>query len=111
VNAPVLSRKRKRPNYRTIEQHFQVEGYHESSDGHHPATPEDNYRSIYFEAIDILTSSIKSRFDQPSFRVFLKLERYLLQAINESSIDDDIVKFLRDTYNDDVDALEQKSLY
>jgi len=85
VNAPVLSRKRKQPNYRTIEQHFQVEGHHESGEAHHPATPEDYYQSIYFEAIDILNSSIKSRFDQPSFQVFFKLERYLLQAINESS--------------------------
>ena len=55
INAPALSRKRKLPNYRAIEQHFQVEGYDYSAEGHHPVTPEDYYRSIYFESIDILT--------------------------------------------------------
>ena len=42
------------------------------------ATPEDHYRSIYFGSLDFITSSIKTRFEQPSSEVFLKLESFLL---------------------------------
>ena len=104
IESPVLPRKRKRPNYKTIEHHFQIEDYHYNAEANHPSTPGETYRSIYFEAIDIITLSIKSRFEQPSFQAFSKLESYLLQAINNTSISEEIVEFLKTTYGNDVDT-------
>ena len=89
----IAKKEKKAELYKSIEQHFQVEGYHYNAEAHHPSTPGEYYRSIYFEAIDILTFSIKSRFEQPSFPAFSKLESYLLQAINHTSIDEEILEF------------------
>ena len=47
IESPVLPRKRKRPNYKTIEHHFQIEGYHYNAEAHHPSTPGEQYRYIY----------------------------------------------------------------
>ena len=71
------------------------------------ATPEDHYRSIYFDSFDVITSSIKTRFEQPSFGAFLKLESFLLQSVNNCNIDDEFITFLRKVYSDglDTDAL------
>jgi len=35
-----------------------------------PVTPEQVYRRIYFEALDLIVSSIEERLDQPSFKAF-----------------------------------------
>ena len=104
IESALLPRKRKRPNYKTIQQHFQIDGYKEGTEAHHPATPEDHYRCIYFDVLDVITSSIKTRFDQPSFEAFLKLESFLLQSINDTSIKDEVVTFLNDTYREDLDV-------
>ena len=45
IESPALPRKRKRPDYKTIEQHFQVDGYHYNAEAHHPATPKDHFHS------------------------------------------------------------------
>jgi hypothetical protein len=104
IESAHLPRKRKRPNYKTVQQHFQIDGYKEGTEAHHPATPEDHYRSIYLDSLDVITSSIKTRFEQPSFGAFLKLESFILQSINDPSIDDEVVTFLRDTYSEDLDV-------
>ena len=108
IESPALPRKRKRPDYKTMEQHFQVDGYHYNAEAHHPATPKDHFRSIYFESLDIISTSIKARFEQPSFKAFLKLESFLLKSINNDSIDEEVMVFLKTTYSDDVnvDALQ-----
>ena len=61
VIPPTLSRKRRAPR--------QVE-VGSSSAGDYPASPEDHYRQIYFEALDLIIEAIKSRFDQPGYQVY-----------------------------------------
>ena len=104
IESAVLPRKRKRPNYKTIHQHFQIDGYKQGTKAHHSDTPEDHYRSIYFDSLDIITSSIKTRFEQPSFEAFLKLESLLLQSVNNCNIDDELITFLGKVYSDDLDT-------
>jgi len=103
IESAVLPRKRKRPNYKTIQQHFQIDGYKQGTEAHHSATPEDYYHSIYFDSLDIITSSIKTRFEQPSFEAFFK-ESFLLQSVNNSNIDDEVMTFLIKVYSDDLDT-------
>ena len=57
IESAVLPRKRKRPNYKTIQQHFQIDGYKQGTETHHSATPEDHYHSIYFDSLDAIISS------------------------------------------------------
>ena len=38
-----------------------------------PATPEQVYPRIYFEALDLIVSSIEERFDQPSFKAYIPI--------------------------------------
>ena len=37
-------------------------------------TPEQVYRRIYFEALDLIVSSIEERFVQPSFQAYSDME-------------------------------------
>ena len=64
VNPPTLKRKQRAPNYSILQ--F-VEGSYQSEEAHHPSSPKENYRTIYYEALDCLINSLKERFTQPSF--------------------------------------------
>ena len=48
---------------------------------------EDSYRMIYYEAIGLVTSCIKNRFDQ---QVHSACERLLLKAVNGGDFHEDI---------------------
>ena len=65
-----LSRKRKHPNYRSLDSYFQVDGKSMGSEGHHSYLRKDDFRVKYFEALDLIMSTIRTRFDQPSFIAF-----------------------------------------
>ena len=52
--------------------HFPVDGHKQGFKVHHPTVPEDYYCSVYFEALDIISVSIKIGFEQSSFKAFLK---------------------------------------
>lgn len=47
------------------------------SDANFPRTEQDYYRSIYFEALDLLGSGIKSRIDKPEYKNHTNLEKLL----------------------------------
>ena len=64
INKAALPRKRKRPNYGSLDNYFQVEGYSNSANTYHPTTPEQYFRQQYFENLDLIISSIKDRFFQ-----------------------------------------------
>ena len=55
IDAPTLSCKRSAPRRLQIG----------LTDGNFHSTPEDNYRRIYHEALDLVIESINSRFNQP----------------------------------------------
>ena len=78
VKEPVSKRKLKALKYSVL--NF-VEGYSSTSPAHHPTSPRDQYREQYYQAIDVLVSSVNDRFDQPSFIVFEKLESLLIKGL------------------------------
>ena len=77
VNQPALPCRRKAPH------RYEVG----TSSGHFPASIEDHYRSIYFEAIDTLVQCIMRRFDQPGFKVYRNLETLLLKGARGANFD------------------------
>ena len=85
INKPELPRKRKRPNYRSIVNYMQIDGYGDKNDNtHHPTTVEEYFRQQYFANLGLIILSIKDRFNQPAFLAFLKMEQLLLNTIDQS---------------------------
>ncbi len=70
---PLLPRKRKAPT------RFEVG----DGDHYHSPTVQEYYSRQYFEAIDLATSSIQDRFDQPGYAIYRNLEALLLKAANK----------------------------
>ena len=70
VGAPQLPRCRKAPR------RFEV-GH---VDCHFPATPEDHYRRIYFQAIDLIIARINDRFNQTGYQTYQNVQDLLLKA-------------------------------
>ena len=54
--------------------------YDEGSAPSFPLTVEDHYWPIYFQALDLITSCIDDRFNQPGYKVYEKVETLLLKA-------------------------------
>ena len=69
VSEPSVPRKRKMPK------RFQ------SGDAEHffPQTESDMYRQKYFEALDLVINCVKTRFDQPGYKVFRNVEELLVK--------------------------------
>ena len=79
VEKPVLKRKRKAPNYSILQN---VEGYNSSeTSSHHPESPRDHYRVLFYEVVDALVSSVQERFNQPSFLIFEQLESLFIKPL------------------------------
>ena len=51
-----------------------------------PVTPEEVYRRIYFEALDLIVSSIEERFDQPSFKAYSNMESLLIGVLSSQDV-------------------------
>ena len=45
-------------------------------------TVDDHYRRIYFEALDLVTTTINDRFNQADYAVYAECEELLLSAVN-----------------------------
>ena len=56
VKPQTLKRKQRAPNYSILQ--F-VEGSCQSEEAHHPSSPKENYRTIYYEALDCLINPLK----------------------------------------------------
>ena len=46
----------------------------------------DEYRQVYFEAFDLAGTSIRSRFDQKSFKTFSNVEQLLFKACRQQCL-------------------------
>ena len=66
---------------------------------HHHNTATSHYRAIYFAAIDPVTSTIKDQFDQPGYRIYINLEKALLDGVVGKNIDETMA-FLLENYRD-----------
>ena len=69
VDDPTLPRRRKTPKR-----------YETGTGGDFPEDVESRYRRIFYEALDLITSAIESRFQQPGYNVYSKLEDVLVKA-------------------------------
>lgn len=49
-----------------------------------------HYRAIFYEAIDLITTCIKLRFDQPGYRLYRNLEDLLVKAANKEEHDEEL---------------------
>ena len=96
VNGPSLPRQRKTP--RRIESG--------STDGYSfPNTPVDHYRRVYYEAIDLITTCINNRFDQPGYKIYCNIQDLLLKAANADDYDAELnSKFVTQFYGSDFDG-------
>ena len=94
VNEPALPRRRKVP--RRFE-----EGREDTHS--YPSTPEDHYRKIYFEAIDLIVNCITDRFNQPGFLIYQHVESLLLKAANCKEYQSEL-KFVLEFYGSDLDG-------
>ena len=70
IDPPVLPRRRKAPKRLEV-------GCGEPS---HAQSPKDMYRRFYFEALDLVITAVKNRFDQPGYQTYKNLQELLLQA-------------------------------
>ena len=89
--APELARKRRPPAWL-------VEG---TGKAFHHSTPEALYRQEFFGVVDLATSTIKDRFDQPGYQTIASLEK-LLSAASGRLPDKDCVDFVIEHARDDV---------
>ena len=69
INQPTLPRCHKHPRR-----------YDEGSAPVLPETPKDLYRISYFEALDLVKESIKTRFNQPGYQTYKNLQEMLIKA-------------------------------
>ena len=93
VNKPALPRRRKIPR--------------RFDDGSAPTfhtTVEDHYRVIYFEALDLVTSSIEDRFNQPGYKTYEKVQALLLKAAAAKPYEEEM-HFVLSFYGSDFDSL------
>ena len=100
INPPSLKRKRKYPNYSILQY---VEGWQSKGQSHPPDSPRDHYRQEYYNAIDVLTSSVRDRFDQSSFLVFQNLESLMIKTIKGENFSCEL-KFVKERYDTDIDT-------
>ena len=105
INKAALSRKRKRPNYGSLDDYFQVEGYSNSANTYHPTPPEQYFRQQNFENLDLIVSLIKDRFNQPAFTAFLKMEQLLLNIFLGNNYEDELA-YVFNVYKDDIDPMQ-----
>ena len=69
-----------------------------SSEVDRPGNVQDMYRRIFIEALDLIICGIQTRFDQPGYQVYCKLEN-LLKAANKENLDEEL-QFVTEFYGD-----------
>lgn len=89
VSDPSLPRKRKVPR------RFEMG----EAAPEHSLTAKDHYRRIYFQAIDLIVSTIESRFEQRGFQMLKKLETLLTTV--DSSLRSELLKEVVEFYHSD----------
>ena len=100
INPPSLKRKRKYPNYSILQY---VEGWQSKGQSHLPDSPHDHYHQEYYNAIDVLTLSVRDRFDQPSSLVFQNLESLMIKAIKGENFSCELM-FAKEICDTDIDT-------
>ena len=90
ISAPSAPRKRKRPMYNILQY---LEGYETKSaktKAYYPETLYAHFKLVFFEANEVLASSIKERFAQPAFKFLSEVEQLLLKSIKKEPVDEEM---------------------
>ena len=98
IEEPVLKRKRKEPRYSLFNV---LDGYESRSEAHHSITHHDHYWKHFYQAIDVLISSVHDQFNQPSFLAFENLESLLIKTLKneDTSVE---MKFSCENYGSNI---------
>lgn len=91
IGEPVLQRQRRRP-----------QRYEDGSLPHSHPTIEDHYRSIYYEACDLLSGELERRFENQHVPVVLSIEQTLIKAANNEDFRSDLDIFEKSCFGTDV---------
>ena len=86
VKHPTLPKKRKTPNYNTLEQYFVADGLPQGAEDHHPSNLKEHYCQVYFEVLDCIITVVEDRFDQKSFQGYLQMESLLLKLLDGACV-------------------------
>ena len=95
IDAPTLSRKRHAPRQLQIG----------LTDGNFHSPPEDTYRQIYYEALDLVSEAINSRFNQPGYKVYRNVEDLVLNACRGCPYDTELSNVCY-FYKDDISKMQ-----
>ena len=68
------------PSLRKVPKRFEIGNV--QSQCYFPTTVEEHYKRLYFEAMDLITTSITERFNQPGYRISRNAEDLLLKEAN-----------------------------
>ena len=97
-----LPRKRKKPRYDVLQY---IDGYDANGEERQHKMPEEKYRQVYFEALDIFVVSLKERFEQPTYTIYANIEQLLLIAVNEEELYRDGLADIEQYYAEDIDLI------
>ena len=92
IGKPELPRNRRRPAR-----------YQEGSESHQFPTTRDYYRHIYFEACDLLSGELESRFESQHMPPVLAMEQALLKAGNGEDFSSEIDTLKDSCYRNDIE--------
>ena len=98
IGSPCLPLKRRAPR------HLQVG----SSDGDFHSSVEDHYRAVYYEVLDLVTTGITERFDQPGYKIYQNVEDLILKACQGKQCEEEL-DFVCTHYKDDVNKYQLQS--
>ena len=81
-----------------------VPSRYELGEGCHSPTVKDHYCCCYYEALDLVISSIQERFNQPGYVVCRNLEELLLKAVNAKDYSSEL-DYITEFYRSDLDKM------
>ena len=102
LEEPSLPRKQKVPNRVDF-----LHGYIESA-SHRHENGNDFNRAQYFAAMNYVTETIKNRFDQTDYQIYIHIEQTLLKGALGLDVDQHI-NMLQTIYKDESDYIQLKS--
>ena len=79
-----------------------------SSDGDFHSSIEDHYRTVYYEVLDLVTTGITERFDQPGYEIYQNVEELILKACQGKQCEEEL-DFVCTHYKDDVNKYQLQS--
>jgi len=79
-----------------------IENFFSKTKSAAPKNPEEEYRRIYYQGIELVVAFIKERFDQEDFKMYATCEQLLVKAANNENFEDELQNFTQ-FYGSDFD--------